>query len=62
MPMYLNMQRQYARRNVKENLNAKGNNKPQKQRVNENEQEEQFHFVLYWDEDCMKSYTGASLL
>ena len=47
MPMYLNMQRQYARRNVKENLNAKGNNKPQKQRVNENEQEEQFHFVLY---------------
>ena len=47
MPIYLNMQRHYARRNVKERLNAKGNNKPQKQRVNEMEQEEQFHFVLH---------------
>ena len=39
--MYLNMQRQYARRNVRERLNAKGNNEPQKQRVNEMEQEKQ---------------------
>ena len=45
--MYLNMQRQYARRNVKKRLNAKGNNEPQKQRVNEMKQEEQFHFVLH---------------
>ena len=44
MPMYLNMQRQYikARRNVKERLAAKGNKEPQKQRVNEMEQEDEY--------------------
>ena len=43
MPMYLNMQRQYikAGRNVKERLAAKGNKEPQKQRVNEMEQEDE---------------------
>ena len=41
--MYLNMQRRYikARRNANERLAAKGNMEPQKQRVNEMEQEEQ---------------------
>ena len=44
MPMYLNMQRQYikAGRNVKERLAAKGNKEPQKQRVNEMEQEDEY--------------------
>ena len=43
MPMYLNMERQYinVRRNVKQRLPPKGNKGPQKQCVNETEQEEQ---------------------
>ena len=43
MPMYLNMQGKYikAQQTVKEKLASKGNKEPQKQRVNEMEQEEQ---------------------